>query len=117
MIYGPYREKTCLRGFTYNTGADKPVHRRSLISAFVILFLKSICNLATGEILIFQLVSVAEETGLKLPSSETPKTSYFMTRPILSSINQCQRKFISILTHKKIENMNNPSESIKNPPS
>ena len=37
-----------------NTGADKPVHPRSLISAFVIRFLESIIyNLATGEILIF----------------------------------------------------------------
>ena len=32
----PRREKTCLRGFANNTGADLPVHPRSLISAFVI---------------------------------------------------------------------------------
>ena len=45
------------------------------ISASVIRFLKSIiCKLATGEISIFYLVSVAEETGLKLVLSETPKT-------------------------------------------
>ena len=33
-------EKTCLRGFTNNTGADQPAHPRSLISAFVIAFWK-----------------------------------------------------------------------------
>ena len=46
-----------------NTGADQPVHPRGLISACVIRFLESaICIhvLATGEILIFYLVSVAE---------------------------------------------------------
>ena len=45
LIYGPLREKTCLR---------EPAHPCSPISAFVICFLKSIiCKLATGEILIF----------------------------------------------------------------
>ena len=52
--YGPRREKTCLRGFANNTGADQPAHPRSLISAFVIRFLESIiCKLATGEISTF----------------------------------------------------------------
>ena len=37
-INGPRREKTCLRGFANNTGADQPAHTRSLISAFVIRF-------------------------------------------------------------------------------
>ena len=46
---GPRREKTCLRGFANNTGADQPAHPRSLISAFVIRFLESIIyNLDTG---------------------------------------------------------------------
>ena len=62
-------------GFANNTGADQPAHPRSLISAFVIRFLEStIYKLATGEISIPWLVSVAEETGLKLALSETPKT-------------------------------------------
>ena len=65
-IFWPQREKTCLRGFVNNTGADQPAHPRSLISAFVIRFLESIiCKLAAGESSIFQLVSVVEETGLK----------------------------------------------------
>ena len=53
-VIGPRREKTCLRWFANNTGADQPAHPRSLISAFVIRFLKSIiCKLAAGEISIF----------------------------------------------------------------
>ena len=55
----------------------------SLISAFVIRLFKSIISiLATGEISIFWLVFVAEETGLNLALSETPKTGFLATRPI-----------------------------------
>ena len=54
VSFGPRREKTCLRGFANNTGADQPAHPRSLISTFVIRFLEStIFNLATDEISIF----------------------------------------------------------------
>ena len=50
-VFGPLRKKTCLRRFVNNTGADQPEHPHSLISAFVIRFLKSIIrNLVTGEI-------------------------------------------------------------------
>ena len=71
VTLGPRREKTYLRGFANSTGADQPAHPRSLISAFVIRILESmICKLATGEISIFYLVCVAEETGLKLALSE-----------------------------------------------
>ena len=35
-------EKTCLREFANNTGADQPAYPRSLISAFVIRFSESI---------------------------------------------------------------------------
>ena len=38
-IKWPRREKTCLRGFANNTGADQPARSRSPISAFVIRFL------------------------------------------------------------------------------
>ena len=52
--YGPRREKTCLRAFANITGADQPAHPRSLISAFVVLFLESIiCKFATGKISFF----------------------------------------------------------------
>ena len=54
LSYGPRREKTCPRGVANNTGADQPVHPRSLISAFVIRFSESImCKFNTGEISIF----------------------------------------------------------------
>ena len=36
--YGPGGEKTCLRGFVNNTGADQPAHTRSLISTIVFRF-------------------------------------------------------------------------------
>ena len=63
--------------FANYTGADQPAHLRSLISAFVICCLEStICKLATGEISIFYLVTVAEETCLKLALPETPKTGF-----------------------------------------
>ena len=80
--YGCRHEKTCLRGLANNTGADQPVHPGSLISAFVIRILEStISKLATIEISLFQLVSVAEETGLSLALWETPKTGFVATRP------------------------------------
>ena len=83
LPYGLRREKPRLRGFANNTGSDQPAHPRSLISAFVIHLMESIiCILATGEIAIFQLFSVAEETGLKLTLSKTPKTDVVALRPI-----------------------------------
>ena len=54
LINGPRREKSCPQGFANNTGANQPVHPRSLISAFAIRFLESIIfKLDTGEISIF----------------------------------------------------------------
>ena len=54
IIYGPRREKTCLRGFAHKTGADQPVRPRRLISAFVIRLSRCIISrLATSEISIF----------------------------------------------------------------
>ena len=51
-------------------------------SAFVVPVLeRSICRLATGKISNFWLVPVAEETGLKLALSETPKTGFLAARP------------------------------------
>ena len=83
IIIGPRREKTCLRGVANNTGADQPAHARSLISAFVIRFLESVISrLATNEISHFYIVCVAEETGLKIALTETPKTGFLATRPI-----------------------------------
>ena len=62
-------------------------HTRSLISTFVIRYLESIVDkLSTYIISIFYLVSVAEETGLKLSLSETPKTGFVATQPIYQTI-------------------------------
>ena len=53
--------------------ADQPAHSHRLISAFVIRLLASmISKLASSEISIFWLVSVAKDTGLSLTLSETP---------------------------------------------
>ena len=53
-LYGHRLEKTCLRGFANNTGADQPAHPHSLISAFVIrVLLSTISKLATNEISFF----------------------------------------------------------------
>ena len=83
VIHGPFLKKTCLEGFANNKSADQPAHTRSLISAFVIHILDSmISKLATSEIIIFLLVSVAEEAGLSLALSETPKTGFLTTRHI-----------------------------------
>ena len=83
FIYGPRREKTCLRGFANNKGADQSAHQRSLISAFVIRILEStISKLATSEISTFWLVSVAGETGWSPAFTETPKTGFIATRTI-----------------------------------
>ena len=42
VLYGPRREKTCLLGLANNKCADRPAYPRSLISAFVTRFLKSV---------------------------------------------------------------------------
>ena len=74
--------KTCLRGFANNKGADQPAHPRSLISAYVFRFLKTIISkLATCKFSTFYVVSVAEQAGLNLALSETPKTGFLVTRP------------------------------------
>ena len=68
-------------GFVNNKGADQPAHQRSLISAFVISLLESIISrLAMSVFSIFWLVCVAEETGLSLVLSETPKTGFFRVK-------------------------------------
>ena len=68
--------------FANNKGADQPAHPRSLISAFIIRLLeRMISKLATSEILICWLVSIAEETPLSLTLSETQKTLFAVSRP------------------------------------
>ena len=90
--------------FANNKGADQPAHTRSLISAFVIRLLQSIISgLASSEISIFYLVSIAEETGLSLTLSETPKIGFVAPWPILYvdlfSIPSQVDKYIFIMCH------------------
>ena len=83
MSSGPRREKTCLRGCVDNKGAYQPVHPPSLISVFVMRLLESIIStLATSECSAFQIVLVADETGLSLTLSESLKTNFVMLRAI-----------------------------------
>ena len=58
--------------------------RRRLINAFVIGLPKSsIAKLASSDFSIFRLVSEAEENCLSLTLTETPKTGFVASRPIL----------------------------------
>ena len=62
---------------------EQPAHPGRLISTFVIHVLESIlARLATSEISISKLVSVAEETGVSLFFSEILKTGFVTSRPI-----------------------------------
>ena len=74
--------KPVFRGLQNNKGADQPAHWPSLISAFVIRSLESlISRLAMSKNAILYLVSVAEQVGLNLTFSETPKTGFLARRP------------------------------------
>ena len=73
-------------GFANNKGATQPANPCSMIIAFVIHILESIIiisRLATGEISIFFRVSVAQQAGLKLALSDTPKTGFLALGSIL----------------------------------
>ena len=76
LTHGPRCEKTF--GFFWNnTGADQAAHPHSLISAFVIRFLESIiCNLTTGAISIFYLVSVANENWFETHFFRNPEDRF-----------------------------------------
>ena len=69
VFVGPYmglrHEKTCLRCFANNKGADQLAHMHSLISATDIRILENIISeLARNRILIFEVDSLAEQAGL-----------------------------------------------------
>ena len=68
--------------YANNKGEDKPAHHA--VSALVVHFQDSIMPLlAIAEISRSLLVSSAEQTGLILTWSETPKICFLMTRLIL----------------------------------
>ena len=62
-----------------NKGADQPAHTCRLIST---LLESSVSKLAKSLFSIYQLVSVAEETGLSVALSGNPKTGFLAMRPI-----------------------------------
>ena len=62
-----------------NKGAEQPAHPCSLISNFVICFLRRIISgLAISQTSIF-LASMSEETGLRLALSETQKIGFLVS--------------------------------------
>ena len=66
-------------GFANNKVVDQPVHQHSLISAFVILLMKSF--FITSEISIFYLVSAAEQLCWNITLSQIKKTDFIAVGP------------------------------------
>ena len=81
------------------TQAQTSLH--SLIRAYVILFSESIISkLAKSQISIFYLFSVAEETGVSLALSETPKAGFVESKP--RSSNKEYRVHTEIQKHNSM---------------
>ena len=79
-IFEPCHEKTCLCLMRTTKVQDQPKHPRSLMSDFVACCLNSIISLpAIAEISKPYLVSSAEQAGLSLNRSQTPKTGFLVT--------------------------------------
>ena len=79
VIWAFWRENLILM-HANNKGADQPVHPHSLISTFVILPLVAcdiVSKLASCEIPILLLVSVAEQAGLKHHLVANSKNSFY----------------------------------------
>ena len=69
--------------YANNKGTDQPALLRNLISAFVVRCLDSSIPLGSiSEISSLYLASVAEQAGLSLHWSQTPKTGFLVTRLI-----------------------------------
>ena len=77
-----------------NKDADQLAHPRSLISAFVVRCLDSIIPLLAQSIISrLWLVSVAEQAGLSLIRSQSPKTGFLVTK-ILFATAACKQSQI-----------------------
>ena len=87
--------------YASNKGADQPAHPRSLIGAFVVRCLDSIIPLVSiSEISSIYLASVAEQAGLSLSWSQTPKTGFLATR--LKYLQEMsQSNIVSLVWHKE----------------
>ena len=73
-------------GCAYIKGADQPVHLLGLISTFVICYI--VANLVTCKIsIVYRVsVSVAEQTSWILTLSESPKTGFVTSRPLIETL-------------------------------
>ena len=81
------------------------------------LFKSAVCKLAAGEILISLLVSLADETSLKLTLLDTPKTGFLTTRPILLmyfSLTQTDQLLVHLQSFSTNAVHYNVPESVKN---
>ena len=66
--------------YVNNNGADQPAHPRSLISVFVVRCLDSMAPIVViSKSSRLQLVSAAEQAGLSLTWSDTPKTGFYFS--------------------------------------
>ena len=89
---GPQGKKTCLRGLANNKDADQPACPCNYFSAFVIRLLQSMSKLATREISVFYVVSIAERASVSMAWSETLKTGFLATRPISEGTQEHTQK-------------------------
>ena len=65
--------------YVNNKGADQPAHPRSLISTIVVCYLDSITPIhAISKGSGLYLAPVAEQAGLSLTRSQTPKTGFLV---------------------------------------
>ena len=94
--------------YANNKDADQPAHERSLISVFVIRCLDSISLVSMSEILSLWVVSVAEQDGLSLTWSKTPKTGSLVTELILT---------LNMFCHGAIQFVSRKSQEIELPSS
>ena len=68
--------------YAKNKGANRPVHPRSLINAFVVRSVDSILSLVSrSEISRFYLISIAEQAGLNITWSQTPEDTFSLDGP------------------------------------
>ena len=95
----PSRDKTGLRGFANNTGADQPVHPRSLISAFVIRFFGKYYIYACYRWNFNFLASLCSwEDRFETRFDETPKTGFLAMRAKCNELTVMSQRQIEDLT-------------------
>ena len=97
--------------YANNKGADQPAHLRSLISTFVVRCLQCLDSIiplvSISEILSLYLASEAEQPGLSLTWSQTPKT-------VFSWRGSIQSASIKVSSHDMVLYENNSTSWLKN---